>query len=134
MGQANAIDAAPVMPTPSMQHQRRPQHTAAAIIAATVASSSTRPRRGGTNLYRRTGTLVRWPNTTANQRTTKRRRVRKRQKKRKRESLELALLESSETRLVGQLDAAKSPWSGVGANDVDDLPIGFEVLQPTLSM
>ena len=76
--------------------------------------------------YHRTGTLVRWPNTTANQRTTKRRRVRKRQKKRKRESLELALLESSETRLVGQLDAAKSPWSGVGANDVDDLPIGFE--------
>jgi len=33
-----------------MQRQRRPQYNAAAIIAATVASSSTYPRHGGTNL------------------------------------------------------------------------------------
>ena len=47
---ANAVVATPVMPTPSMQRQRRHQCSAAAIVAATVASSSTRPRHGGTDL------------------------------------------------------------------------------------
>ena len=47
---ANAVVATPVMPTPSMQRQRRHQCSVAAIVAATVASSSTRPRHGGTDL------------------------------------------------------------------------------------
>ena len=38
------------MPTPLMQRQRRHQCSAGAIVAATVASSSTRPRHGGTDL------------------------------------------------------------------------------------